>query len=121
MLVALGIVEYGYDFLAFHMVTHATSVGARAASALQHDCGSFTSAQESQIASIVTTQTGNIATINSVTVTPNPTAAGCPLPAGTIPQVTVTVQASVPRPFGGFVGPPTLDITRTETFRDEAL
>src|SRR5438105_6545968 len=65
VLVTLGIVEFGYDFLAFHTVTQATSAGARAASLLQHPCGTagFTSAQQSQIDSLVRSQVGGVATI----------------------------------------------------------
>ena len=121
ILVTLGIVEFGYDFLAFHLVTQGTSAGARAASVLQHNCGQYnTPTDVPAITSIVTGQVGGVATISSVQVaTVNEGA--CPVPSGTIPQVTVTVQASVPRMFNGVVGPATFNLTRTETFRDEVV
>ena len=116
VLVTLGVVEFGYDFLAFHVVTQATSAGARAASLLQHPCGTagFTSAQQSQIDSLVRSQVGGVATIPTGTSGIAVTETGC----GTIPQVTVTVNASIPHLFG-LVSSGALSITRTATFRDE--
>ncbi len=121
ILVTLGIVEFGYDFLAFHLVTQATSAGARAASVLQHNCGAYNSPTDvPAITSLVSGQVGSVANISSVRVA-TLNEGTCPVPNGTIPQVTVTVQASVPRMFNGVVGPATLDLNRTETFRDEAM
>jgi len=116
VLVTLGIVEFGYHFLALHVVTQATSAGARAASLIQHVCGPYSSAQVAQIDSIVRNQVGGAATLDAAGTGVTLTETGCG--AGSIPQVTVTVTGSIPRIFG-LMGSTAIHFTRTETFRDE--
>src|SRR5216117_3391306 len=101
VLLTLGIVEFGYIFMALNLITQATSAGARAASVHQMGsrslCGKIT--DDSAITGatgIVRSQIGSIATVPSggVTVTQNPppyTATPCQIFSGAnIPLVIVT-------------------------------
>jgi len=129
VLLTLGIVEFGYVFMALNLITQATSAGARAASVLQMGsrslCGKIT--DDSAITGptgIVRSQIGSIATVPSggVTVTQNPTpnaATPCQTFSGSnIPNVIVTTTGTIPDVFGLFGS--TISFTRTVTFRDEA-
>src|SRR5438132_9330874 len=93
VLLTLGIVEFGYTFLALNLITQATSAGARAASVHQMGsrglCGKITNdtAITAVPTGIVAAQIGNIATIlpGGVTVTQNPapnTVAPCTMFSG---------------------------------------
>jgi len=129
VLLTLGIVEFGYTFMALNVITQATSAGARAASVLQMGsrslCGRIT--DDSAITGptgIVRSQIGNIATVPSggVTVTQDPTpntATPCQTFSGSnIPKIIVTTTGTIPDVFGLFGS--TISFTRTVTFRDEA-
>ncbi len=130
VLLTLGIVEFGYTFMALNLITQATSAGARAASVHQMGsrglCGKITNdtAITAVPTGIVAAQIGNIATIppGGVTVTQNPapnTVAPCHMFGGTdIPLVIVTTTGTIPDVFGLFGS--TISFTRTATFRDEA-
>jgi len=121
----LGAVEFGYAFMALHIITHASSVGARYASALdvvgsRGTCGVITAAGQSQVQGRVTSQIGGVVNVTNVAVTQTPTpAAATPCPTITeIPTVTVTVTGSIPHLFG-LLGSGALSFTRAQTFRDE--
>jgi len=127
VLLTLGIVEFGYVFLALNLITQATSAGARAASVHQMGsrglCGKIT--DDSAIRSptgIVRSQIGSMANGVVVTVTQNPTpntTTPCQAFSGTnIPLVIVTTTGAIPDVFG-LLGS-TISFTRTATFRDEA-
>src|SRR5438034_1603416 len=80
VLLTLGIVEFGYVFMALNLITQATSAGARAASVHQMGsrglCGKITDATAiTGPTGIVRSQIGNIATVPNagVTVTQDPT------------------------------------------------
>ena len=128
ILIVLGIIEFGYAFMALNVVTQATSAGARAASALQvgsrGTCGLITdaSAVDGQNG-LVRSQIGKIATVADVTVTQLPTPKTSPticdtFSGSTIPTVTVTVTGSLPHLFG-LLGSSAFNFTRVEVFRDE--
>ena len=127
----LGIVEFGYIFMALNTVTQATTAGARAASVVQMGsrglCGKITdSSAIDGTTGFVRSQIGAIATIPAppagVVVTQNPapnTAAPCGAFSGAnIPLVTVTVTGTIPDVFGLFGS--VINFTRSATFRDEA-
>ena len=121
----LGAVEFGYAFMALHIITHASSVGARYASALdvvgsRGTCGVITAAGQSQVQGRVTSQIGGVVNVTNVAVTQTPTpASATPCPTLTeIPTVTVTVTGSIPYLFG-LLGSGALSFTRAQTFRDE--
>ena len=127
VLLTLGIVEFGYTFMALNLITQATSAGARAASVHQMGsrglCGKIT--DDSAIRSptgIVRSQIGSMANGVVVTVTQNPTpntTTPCQAFSGTnIPLVIVTTTGTIPDVFGLFGS--TISFTRTATFRDEA-
>ena len=130
VLLTLGIVEFGYIFMALNLIAQATSAGARAASVHQMGsrglCGKITNdtAITAVPTGIVAAQIGNIATIlpGGVTVTQNPapnTVAPCTMFSGiNIPLVIVTTTGTIPDVFGLFGS--TISFTRTATFRDEA-
>ncbi len=121
----LGIIEFGYDFMALNVIAQATASGARAASVVQVGsrglCGKIT--DDSAITGdtgIVKLQIGSVATA-SVTVvqTPTPGTAPCATFTGaTIPMVKVTVTGTLPYLFG-LLGSTAFTYTRAETFRDE--
>ena len=129
----LGIIEFGYDFMALNVITQATASGARAASVLQVGsrglCGKIT--DDSSISGdtgIVKKQIGGVATAGSVVViltqgvngVMTPTgSAPCPTFTGaTIPTVTVEVTGKLPYLFG-LLGSTAFTFNRAETFRDE--
>ncbi len=126
--ITLGAVEFGYAFMALHIITHASSVGARYASALdvvgsRGTCGVITAAGQSQVQGRVTSQIGGVVNVTNVAVTqtPPPAAVTPPTPCPTfteIPTVTVTVTGSIPYLFG-LLGSGALSFTRAQTFRDE--
>ena len=129
VLLTLGIVEFGYTFMALNLITQATSAGARAASVHQMGsrslCGKITN--DTAITGptgIVRSQIGNIATVppGGVTVTQDPTpntVTPCHTFSGSdIPKVIVTTTGTIPDVFGLFGS--TISFTRTVTFRDEA-
>jgi Flp pilus assembly protein TadG len=136
VLLTLGAIEYGYTFLALHVVTQATAAGARAASVLQvgnrGPCGGITST--GAIQDLVLSQTGSIAQVSRSDITVQqfdscpgnspcgPSCTGTPSPtvpctsSPTTPIVCVTVKGTIPSIFGlrrssGF--------TRVQSFRDE--
>ena len=125
VLLTLGIVEFGYTFMALNLITQATSAGARAASVHQMGsrslCGTIT--DDSAITGatgIVRSQIGSIATNVQVIVTQDPpTTAPCATFGGSvIPKVIVTTTGTIPdifRLFGSGIS-----FTRTTLFRDEA-
>jgi|SRR6266566_3043739 len=126
ILLTLGIVQFGYVFLALNLITQATTAGARAASVHQMGsrglCGKIS--DDSAITSatgIVRSQIGSIANGVLVTVTQNPTpntTAPCQTFSGTnIPLAIVTTTGTIPDVFGLFGS---ISFTRTATFRDEA-
>jgi len=130
-LLLLGIVEFGYVFMALNTVTQATSAGARAASVVQMGsrslCGKITdSSSIDGSTGLVRSQIGGIASIppppNGVVVTQNPvpnTVTPCATFTGSnIPLVTVTVTGTIPDVFGLFGS--VINFTRSATFRDEA-
>src|SRR2546430_2941860 len=127
VLLTLGIVEFGYVFMALNLITQATSAGARAASVHQMGsrglCGAITndSAITSQTG-IVQSQIGSVAYVSLVTVNQNPrpnAAPPCQTFGGTdIPLVIVTTTGTIPDVLGLFGS--TISFTRTATFRDEA-
>jgi Flp pilus assembly protein TadG len=125
LLLTLGAVEFSYAFLSLHIVTQATSAGARYASAThvgsRGTCGALSDANKADICNRVTAQTGNVVTVTSCTVTQNPTpATSTPCPViSQIPTVSVQSVGSIPYIFGllNRLGPQ--GFTRTETFRDE--
>src|SRR5439155_5344659 len=129
VLLTLGIVEFGYIFMALNLIAQATSAGARAASVHQMGsrslCGKIT--DDSAITGttgIVRSQIGSIAIVPSggVTVTQDPlpyTATPCQTFGGSvIPKVIVTTTGTIPDIFGLFGSG--ISFTRTMTFRDEA-
>ena len=125
VLLTLGIVEFGYTFLALNLITQATSAGARAASVHQMGsrslCGTIT--DDSAITGatgIVRSQIGSIATNVQVIVTQDPpTTAPCATFGGSvIPKVIVTTTGTIPDIFGLFGSG--INFTRTTLFRDEA-
>ena len=125
VLLTLGIVEFGYIFMALNLIAQATSAGARAASVHQMGsrslCGTIT--DDSAITGatgIVRSQIGSIATNVQVIVTQDPpTTAPCATFGGSvIPKVIVTTTGTIPDIFGLFGSG--ISFTRTMTFRDEA-
>jgi len=123
VLLTIGLLDFAWDFVQIHMVTQATSVAARAASALSHPCGD-SSAKLALAKQLVTAQTNGFATVDpntGVTVTfTNETKGGAPcVAAGTSPQVTVHVTGTITDLFGLVHQGGTLNFTRTETFLDE--
>lgn len=132
--IVLGIVEFGYAFMALNVITQAATAGARAASVMQvgarGNCGAFTSTTSIDGASgtgIVKTQIGTTAQNVSVSVTQTPSPGSCGTPpacsscsfAGTtIPTVSVTVTGNIPYLFG-LLGSSAMNFSRTVTFRDE--
>src|SRR6266446_4993849 len=76
--ITIGAVEFGYAFLALHMITQATAAGARAASVLQvgnrDACGRITNT--SPIQALVLAQVGNLATVSDVQVQQVPAITG---------------------------------------------
>ena len=130
VIVVLGMIEFGYAFMALNMITQATTAGARAAAALQvgsrGTCGTITdkSAVDGNPNGIVRRQIGGIATVTNVTVTQNPdpnvlcSGICCTFIGSNIPTVTVTVTGNLPHLFG-LLGSGALSFTRSETFRDE--
>ena len=121
----LGIVEFGYIFMALNLIAQATSAGARAASVHQMGsrslCGTITDDTAITGATgIVRSQIGSIATNVQVIVTQDPpTTAPCATFGGSvIPKVIVTTTGTIPdifRLFGSGIS-----FTRTTLFRDEA-
>src|SRR3989442_592473 len=75
VIVVLGMIEFGYAFMALNVITQAATAGARAAAALQvgnrGTCGTILdkSAVEGNPNGIVRRQIGGIATVTNVTVT----------------------------------------------------
>ncbi len=132
VLLTMGAVDFGYSFFALHAVTHATSAGARMASALQMDsrgpCGTFSdpAGVTSAVDGVVRGQVGSAVTIDSVSVvecdgTTCPASTDtshCGNTGSTIPEVVVTVQGSIPVVTGMFGSTPR-PFTRVQTFRDE--
>ena len=131
VLLTLGIVEFGYIFMALNLITQATSAGARAASVHQMGsrslCGKIT--DKSAIVGagtgtpgLVRSQISSIATVSQVTLdqVPEPkTVTPCDTFSGaTIPLVIVTTTGTIPDVFGLFGS--TISFTRTAQFRDEA-
>ena len=122
----LGIIEFGYDFMALNVITQATASGARAASVVQIGsrglCGKIT--DDSAITGptgLVKSQIGNVATVTGVTVvqTPTPGLAPCATFNGAkIPTVKVTVTGKLPYLFG-LLGSSAFTFNQAETFRDE--
>src|SRR5205823_13805584 len=107
VLLTLGIVEFGYIFMALNLITQATSAGARAASVHQMGsrglCGKITDATAiTGPTGIVRSQIGNIATVPNagVTVTEDPTpntVTPCHTLSGSdIPKVRVTSTGAIP-------------------------
>src|SRR5919197_5474668 len=108
-LLFLGIVEFGYIFMTFNLVTQATSAGARAASVHQMGsrglCGAFTDTSAiSGPTGLVRSQIGSIAENVQVSVTQNPqpyTATPCQAFSGSsVPLVIVTTTGTIPDLFG---------------------
>ena len=128
VIVVLGMIEFGYSFMALNLITQATTAGARVASALNTGnrgaCGQLSATDKSTVADIVRAQIGGTATITDVTVTQNPdpgvlcSGICCTFSGSNIPTVTVTVTGNLPHLFG-LLGASPLSFTRTETFRDE--
>ena len=131
VLLTLGIVEFGYTFMALNLITQATSAGARAASVHQMGsrslCGKIT--DKSAIVGagtgtpgLVRSQISSIATVSSVTLdqvpAPNTVAPCATFSGATIPLVIVTTTGTIPDVFGLFGS--TVSFTRTAQFRDEA-
>ena len=131
VLLTLGIVEFGYIFMALNLITQATSAGARAASVHQMGsrslCGKIT--DKSAIVGagtgtpgLVRSQISSIATVSQVTLDQVPapnTVTPCQTFSGaTIPLVIVTTTGTIPDVFGLFGS--TVSFTRTAQFRDEA-
>ena len=131
VIVVLGMIEFGYAFMALNMITQATTAGARAAAALQvgsrGTCGTITdkSAVDGNPNGIVRRQIGGIATVTNVTVTQNPdpnvlcSGICCTFIGSNIPTVTVTVTGNLPHLFGLLGSGALGGFTRSETFRDE--
>src|SRR6266404_5231948 len=131
ILLSLGIVQFGYVFLALNLITQATSAGARAASVHQMGsrslCGKIT--DKSAIVGagtgtpgLVRSQISSIATVSSVTLdqvpAPNTVTPCATFSGATIPLVIVTTTGTTPDVFGLFGA--TISFTRTAQFRDEA-
>src|SRR5256712_1324366 len=131
VLLTLGIVEFGYTFLALNLITQATSAGARAASVHQMGsrglCGKIT--DKSAIVGagtgtpgLVRSQISSIATVSEVKLdqvpAPNTVAPCATFSGATIPLVIVTTTGTIPDVFGLFGS--TVSFTRTAQFRDEA-
>src|SRR5437899_2705141 len=112
VIVVLGMIEFGYAFMALNVITQATTVGARAGAALQvgnrGTCGTITdsSAVDGNPNGLVRRQIGGTATVTNVTVTqtpdPNVLCSGicCTFTGSNIPTVTVTVTGNLPYFFG---------------------
>jgi len=107
IMITLGAVEFGYTFLALHMVTQATAAGARAASVLQVGnrgvCGNIDPAWcTNEIESLVRTQVGSFATVSGVQClqVPNPGSSFPCSPATAMPKVKVIVNGTIPSIFG---------------------
>jgi len=130
IVVVLGMIEFGYAFMALNVITQAATAGARAAGALQvgsrGSCGQITdtSSVDNNPNGLVRKQIGGIATVQQVNVRqdPDPTVlcsgACCSFTGSTIPTVTVTVTADLPHLFG-LLGSGSFRFTRAVTFRDE--
>ena len=130
VIVVLGMIEFGYAFMALNVITQATTAGARAGAALQvgnrGTCGTIidSSAVDGNPNGLVRRQIGGTATVTNVTVTqtpdPNVLCSGicCTFTGSNIPTVTVTVTGNLPY-FFGLLGSSSLSFTRSETFRDE--
>ena len=123
VVITIGAIEFGYDFFVLHMITQATSAGARAASVLgvgnRSICGCILDA--APVDTFVRSQIANFATVTDVrTQQIAPSCANtlpCP-PLSSIPKVSVTVTGSFPSIFG-LLGSATINFTRIGTFRDE--
>src|SRR2546427_6771993 len=78
IVVVLGMIEFGYAFMALNVITEAATAGARAAGALQvgsrGQCGSITdkSSVDGDPNGMVRQQIGSIATVTQVNVRQNP-------------------------------------------------
>ena len=132
IVVVLGMIEFGYAFMALNVITQAATAGARAAGALQvgnrGPCGKITdtSSIDGDPNGLVRKEIGSIATVSAggVSVTQNPdpsvlcSGACCKFTGSTIPTVTVTVTADLPYLFG-LLGSGAFSFTRAVTFRDE--
>ena len=131
IVVVLGMVEFGYAFMALNVITEAATAGARTAAALQvgsrGTCGQFVQpAATNAVDAKVRQAIGNIATVPSggVTVTQNPdptvqcSGTCCTFTGSNIPTVTVSVNANLPLLFG-LLSPTARNFTRAVTFRDE--
>jgi Flp pilus assembly protein TadG len=125
IVVVLGMIEFGYAFMALNVITQAATAGARVAGALQvgnrGPCGRITdtSSVDGNPNGLVRQQIGGTAAVTFVGVTQNPDPnAVCTPPASTIPTVTVTVTANLPHLFG-LLGSGSFSFTRAVTFRDE--
>jgi Flp pilus assembly protein TadG len=129
VIVVLGMIEFGYDFMGLNIITQATTAGARAAAALQvgnrGTCGTITDKSSVEGTNgVVRNQIGRIATVTNVAVTQNPdpnvlcSGICCTFSGSNIPTVTVTVTGNLPFLFG-LLGSSPLSFTRSETFRDE--
>jgi Flp pilus assembly protein TadG len=125
----LGIIEFGYAFMALNIITQATNAGARVGATLQvgtrGTCGAITdSSPVTGAAGTVRNQIGGAVTVNSVTLTqiPNPntlcSGACCTFSGSNIPTVVVTVTGNIPYLFG-LLGSGAHAFTRSVTFRDE--
>ncbi len=129
IIVVLGMIEFGYTFMALNVITQAATAGARAAGALQvggrGTCGQITdtSSVDGDPNGLVRQQIGRIATVTQVNVGQNPdptvmcSGACCSL-GTTIPTVTVTVTGNLAHLFG-LLGSGSFSFTRAVTFRDE--
>ena len=137
VLLTLGAVEFGYTFLALHLVTQATAAGARAASVLQvghrDACGKIDDTAKASVTSLVTSQAGNVASGMTVKVDQYDSCPGSS-PCGpsctsmvdggsagtcstaTLPVVCVTVNGTIPSIFGLRKSSA---FTRAQGFRDE--
>ena len=123
--VVLGMIEFGYAFMALNVITEAATAGARAAGALQvgsrGPCGQIrdTSSVDGNPNGLVRQQIGGTASVADVHVAQNPDPnVVCNPDPSTIPTVTVTVKADLPHLFG-LLGSGSFRFTRAVTFRDE--
>jgi len=125
IVVVLGMIEFGYAFMALNVITQAVTAGARAAGALQvgnrGSCGRITdtSSVDGNPNGLVRQQIGGTASVTNVSVrqNPDPNVVCTPNPS-TLPTVTVTVTADLPHLFG-LLGSGAFSFTRAVTFRDE--
>ena len=125
IVVVLGMIEFGYAFMALNVITQAVTAGARAAGALQvgnrGSCGRITdtSSVDGNPNGLVRQQIGGTASVTNVHVSqnPDPNVVCTPSPS-TLPTVTVTVTADLPHLFG-LLGSGAFSFTRAVTFRDE--